>query len=219
MNDQYLTIHSIAMISSIALAYFVVILIAMHKLRTDYNPLSRYISEYAVGNYGRLATSSLIFYGIAILGIAFCLQAVLPANVISNIGLTLIAVWGLAMVTTSFFKTDLKAEPMSLHGTMHTIATNIGVASSMTGFMFLSYSFVFNESAQSIASVTLMIAIIALILTGLLFLGLIGDLLLKYHHNVPKIIFSLHELTGLTERLLVGISVVWLIVIIKFASK
>ena len=108
---------------------------------------------------------------------------------------------------------------MSLHGTMHTIATNIGVAASMTGFMFLSYSFVFDASAQSIALVTLVIAIIALILTGLLFLGLVGDLLLKYNHNVPKILFSLHELTGLTERLLVGVSVVWLIVIIKFVTK
>lgn len=219
MINQYLTINTIAIISSIALAYFVVIIIAMHKLRTDYHPLSRYISEYAVGKYGRLASSSLIFYGIAILGIYWCLQAVLPANAISNIGLTLIAVWGVSMVITSFFKTDLKAEPMSLHGTLHTIATNVGVAASMTGFIFLSYTFAFNESAQSIALVTLIIAIIALILTGLLFLGLLGDLFLKYHHNVPKILYPLHELPGLTERLLVGVSIVWLIVIIQFVTK
>lgn len=218
MKYQYVSINLIAIISLIALAYFVVIIIALHKLRSDYNPLSRYISEYAVGKYGRLAASSFVVNGLAILGINLCLKTVLPVSTSSNIGLTLISIWGVAVVITGLFKTDLKAEKMSLHGTVHTIATNTGVAASIIGFIFLSFSFALNESTQAITYVTQMIAIISFILIVLLFLGLIGDMMLKYHHSVPSILFPLHKLTGVTERLLVGISVVWLIIIYDFVT-
>ncbi|HBP64801.1 MAG TPA: hypothetical protein DD730_11120 [Desulfosporosinus sp.] len=217
---QYVNINSIALMSLIGLTYFVLIIIAMHKLRSDYNPLSRYISEYAVGKYGQLAASSFVTYGLAILVIYFCLKTVLPVSVKSDMGLTLMAIWGVAVFITGFFNTDLKAEVMSLRGTVHTVATNIGVAASMICFIFLSYSFAYNEGTQSIALVTLIIAIIALILTGLLFLGLLGDFMLKYHYNVSsKILLSLHKLTGLSERLLVGISIVWLIIIVSFVTS
>ena len=128
MAYQFINIESTAMISFIGLGYFVVIMILMHKLRPDYNPRSCYISEYAVGKYGRLAASSFVLYGLGILGICLCLHTVLTTRVQSNIGLTLMAIWGVAVIITSFFNTDLKAEQMSLHGTVHTIAANIGVA-------------------------------------------------------------------------------------------
>lgn len=53
-----LHVELVTRISLLGLGYLVVITIAMHKLRPDYNPLSRYISEYAVGEYGLLAASS-----------------------------------------------------------------------------------------------------------------------------------------------------------------
>ena len=219
MTYQFLNIKLIAMISLIGLAYFMIIIIAMHKLRPDYNPRSRYISEYAVGKYGQLAASSFVFYGLSILGIYLCLQTVLPIRAKSNIGLTLLAIWGISVVITGFFNVDLKAERMSLHGTVHTIASCTGVATSVIGLIFLSLIFTHNESTQSIAFVTQMITVIALILAVFLFLGLLGDMVLKYHRNVPGIILSLHKLTGLTERLLLGISVVWLMIIVNYITK
>ncbi len=209
---QSLNINLIAMISLIGLAYFVVIIIIMHKLRPDYNPRSRYISEYAVGKYGQLAASSFVIYGLAILGIYLCLLTVLLVRAESNIGLTLMAVWGVAVVITGFFKVDFKDKPMSLRGTVHSIASAIGVAASTIGLIVLSFNFSLNESTQSIAFVAQMIAIVASILAVLLFLGLLGDMVLKYNNNnnMPSILLSLHNLTGLTERWLVGISVVWI---------
>lgn len=209
----------IAIISLIGLTYLVVIIIVMHKLRPDYNPRSRYISEYAVGKYGQLASSSFVIYGLSILGIYLCLQTVLPDRAKSNIGLSLIAIWGVAVVITGFFKVDLKHEPMSLHGTVHSIASNIGVIASAMGLVFLSFNFTLNESTQSMAFVTQMIAIVASVLGVLLFLGLLADMALKYRHNVPGILLSLHNLTGLTERLLLGTSVVWLIIIVNCITK
>ena len=216
---QFINIELIAMISFIGLGYFVVIMIAMHKLRPDYNPRSRYISEYAVGKYGQLAASSFVIYGFSILGIYLCLHTVLPVRVQSNIGLTLMAIWGVAVVITGFFNTDLKAEKMSWHGTVHTIAANTGVAASTIALTFLSFTSTLNESTRSIAFVTQLIAVVSIILAVLLFLGLLEDMALKYHDKVNGILLSLHNLTGLTERLLVGISVVWLTIIIHLITK
>jgi len=191
----------------------------MHRLRPDYNPRSRYISEYAVGKFGHLAVSSFVSYGLAILGIYLCLHTVLSVSGQSNIGLNLMAIWGVAVVIAGFFDTDLKAEKMSWHGTVHTIVSNAGVAASAIALIFLSFSFTLAESTQSIALITQMTAVVAIILAVLLFLGLLGDMGLKYHYKVHGILLSLLKLTGLTERLLLGISVVWLMIMIQFITK
>lgn len=221
MKYQSLNTKSIAIISLIGLVYFVVIIITMHILRPDYNPRSRYISEYAVGKYGQIAASSFVIYGLVILGIYLCLQSILPVKSKSNIGLTLMAIWGVAVVITGFFNVDLKDSKMSLHGTVHSIASDIGLASSAIGLLCLSFEFSLNEYTSSIAFLTQMFAIVASVLVVLLFLGLLGDILLKYNrmHNIPSILLLLHNQTGLTERLLVGISVVWLVIIINFITK
>lgn len=215
MIYQSLNVKWIALIALIGLAYFVVTTIAMHRLRPDYKPQSRYISEYAIGKYGPLAASSFVIYGLAILGLYLCLKTVLLVTAKSNTGLTLMAIWGVATVITGFFDVDLKDEPMSLHGTVHSIVSEIGVAASVLGFIFLSRNFAHHESTQSIAFVTLMIGIGASILKVLLFFGLLGDLALKYNRHVSGILFTLHKLTGLTERLLLGISVVGLMIFVK----
>lgn len=219
MNYLSLNTKLLAIISLIGLLYFVVITLAMHKLRPDFNPRSRYISEYAIGKYGQLATSSFIVYGLAILEIYLCLKTDLPVKAKSNIGLTLIAIWGVSMVITGFFNVDLKYNQMSLHGTVHSFASCIGIATSMIGSIVLSFNFAHVKSTLSIAFVTQIIAIVASVLVVILFLGLLGDLVLKYHHNVPAILWSLHNLTGFIERLLFGISVVWLVIIANWIIK
>lgn len=209
MNDS-LNVELVTRISLLGLGYLVVITIALHKLRPDYNPLSRYISEYAVGEYGMLAASSFVVFGLTILGIYWCLQLVLTIGVNTSIGLTLMAIWGVSKVIIGFFKVDLKGEQMSLHGTVHSIASGIGVAASVIGAIILS---------QSIAYVAQIIAVIALVLAVLLYIGFISDLALKYNHKVPEILFSFHKMTGFMERLLLGISVVWLIIVVNWIAK
>ncbi|MDP4128272.1 MAG: DUF998 domain-containing protein, partial [Bacillota bacterium] len=90
MKYQSLNTNFIASISLIGIAYVVVIIVAMHKLRPDYDPRSRYISEYAVGKYGQLASSSFVIFGLAILGIYLCLNTVLSVRVRSSLGLTFV---------------------------------------------------------------------------------------------------------------------------------
>lgn len=207
---QYLDIKLISKISLIGLAYIIVILIAMHKLRPDLNPRSRYISEYAVDKYGKLAASSFVIYGLAILGIYLCLQAVMPGRAKSNIGLTLLGIWGAAKVIIGFFKVDTKYEKITLHGAIHSIASSVGVATSEMALIYFSFNFVHDENTQSIAFVTQVTAIIGLVLTVFLSLGYIGDLMLKYCKNIKGILLIISGYVGLIERLLLSVSIVWL---------
>jgi len=114
---------------------------------------------------------------------------------------------------------SLKDKQMSLHGTVHSIASNLGVVASVIGSIWISINFAHSESTQSLAFNMLIIAIAALIWAVFLWLGLLGDLALKYQHNVSSIILSFHNLTGLTERLLLGISVLWLMIIVNWIIK
>lgn len=103
---------------------------------------------------------------------------------------------------------------MSLHGTIHLITSGVGVAASELGLIYLSFNFAHDESTQSIAFVTQVTAIIGLILTVFLLLGLIGDLMLRYRKNIKGILLIISGCVGLTERLLLSISIVWLTIIV-----
>lgn len=200
----------LSIITLIALAYFVSILVAMHKLRSDLKPLSQYISEYALGNYGKLAKSGFVIYGIAILGVYLNLTISLSSGFKSNLGLMFIATWGISNIITGFFDVDPIDEPLSSRGIVHLTATIIGVVSSVIGLILLSFSFAIKGVIPLIAFVTILTAIVASALVVVLLIGFICGFALKYCCNLPWILLLLHSYTGLLERLLVGISVVWL---------
>ncbi|MDP4127045.1 MAG: hypothetical protein Q8912_08895 [Bacillota bacterium] len=98
---------------------------------------------------------------------------------------------------------------------MHSVAAFVGIAASVMGLIVLSFNFAYDERTQSIALVSQIVAIMALIFGSLLLIGLFGDLALKYHNTISDVPLSLHNLTGLTERVLLGIYLIWLIIIIN----
>ena len=48
----------IATVAPVGIVYFAVIIVALHFLRSDLDPMRRPTSEYAVGSYGFLMTSA-----------------------------------------------------------------------------------------------------------------------------------------------------------------
>lgn len=210
-----LTIALISVISQVGLGYFVLIIMVMHKLRPDYDPRSRYISEYAVGKFGLLAKSSFIIDGLSILGIYWCLKVECPFRTQQTIGLTLVAVWGAAMIIMGFFDTDLKEEKLTLYGILHLVASSIGVLASVVGTIFLSFNFICNEETNSMVWLIQALAVTGLILAVLLYWGFIGDLKLKYNIKISGSSLSLHLFIGSIERLLTAISIIWLEIIVN----
>jgi hypothetical protein len=77
----------IATLALVGVVYFAVIIVALHFLRSDLNPIRRPTSEYAVGPYGFLMTSAFfsISLGSFALGIGIYQRVSQPAR--SRIGL------------------------------------------------------------------------------------------------------------------------------------
>ncbi|KLU67662.1 hypothetical protein DEAC_c00560 [Desulfosporosinus acididurans] len=209
-------VKAISIGSELGLVYFIVIILGMHKLRPDYNPISRYISEYAIGKYGKIAASSFAIYGLSILGVGLSLrQTLVNRDRIDETGLIFMAVWGICGLVSSFFKVDLKCKPFSLKGAIHTISTIIGLIASILSLICFSHT-LSNTASHNDASILYLawmsgtMAILELSLGWILFLGYLGDLSCKFQIEMPRICFVLLKCTGIVERSILISSVYWL---------
>jgi|SRR5450755_511000 Protein of unknown function (DUF998) len=105
----------------------------LHFTQPDLNPLSRLVSEYALGKQGWLLTVALMSFAVSALALAGAL-AVTSNAIRLRIGIVLLVIWGLCAIFAALFHTDPipPRGPLSLSGTIHTIAANIGFF-SLTG--------------------------------------------------------------------------------------
>src|SRR5437763_11237287 len=60
---SYITLSSVV--------YYASAIVLLHVLRTDFNPGNRYLSEYAVGPYGALMTSTFFVLSAGSLALSF----------------------------------------------------------------------------------------------------------------------------------------------------
>lgn len=119
------------------IGYFTLAVIALHFLRPDYNPLHRFVSEYAVGPFGWLMTSA--FYGLSLGSLA--LTVALYQGVVKGgrswVGLLLLGVWSLGTFVAGVFKTDLIAAPETPEGNLHSQASLLAFVSFILATFFL----------------------------------------------------------------------------------
>jgi len=84
----------IASIAIVGISYFLTTVIALHFLRPDYDPVSRFVSEYAVGQYGFLMTSAFFGLSLGSLALVIRLYQGVSRSARSWIGLILLGIWG-----------------------------------------------------------------------------------------------------------------------------
>ena len=106
-----------------------------HVLRPDYDPRSRYVSEYAVGPYRHVMTTAFFALGIGSTATLVDLSRALPAPARSRSGLVFLGVWSGAILVAGLFPTDLsgpngRPEHPTTPGTVHALA-------GITGFLSL----------------------------------------------------------------------------------
>ncbi len=121
---------------------FLVLLGALHVLRTDLAPTWHVISEYANGAHGWLMT--IAFAALAV-SCAATVLAIAPYadgwGMWVGLGLVGIAVVGLGMA--ALFPADIVQDPMppmSWTGTMHGVASMLGNPTLMIGMIVLAYT-------------------------------------------------------------------------------
>jgi hypothetical membrane protein len=111
-------------------AYYVIVLVALHFLEPEFDPRSRFVSEYVWGAYGWLMTTTFFVLGLAILSVAVGLRVVHRSRN-ARIGFGLLVVGALFICLAGVFK----GFPL------HLAASAVGLPSVVMAALVLSWSF------------------------------------------------------------------------------
>ena len=88
-------------------AYFVIVLAILHILEPEFDPRFRFMSEYALGNYGWLMTTTFFALGLAPIVAAVGLRDVHQSSRSARIGLGLLVVAGIFIWMAGIFRDSL----------------------------------------------------------------------------------------------------------------
>ena len=165
-------------------AYFVIVLIVLHILEPEFDPRFRFMSEYALGNYGWLMTTTFFALGLAPLVAAIGLQNVYQMSRSTRIGLGLLVVAAIFIWLAGIFRDSIP----------HLLAGVVAFPSMVMAVLLLSWTFRRAAGWQTIFRVTLLIALGML---AMLFL-MVGDL------GMP----------GLQQRVFIFLFLLWLSIVV-----
>src|SRR5215211_356099 len=131
----------IATVAIVGVAYFVVIIVVLHFLRPDLNPIRRPTSEYAVGQYGFLMSSAFFSISLASFALVIGLHQGISQRARSQVGLGLLGVWGVGVLIAMSFPIDPEGAPQTISGTIHRINGPLAFLSLTAGTILVSRRF------------------------------------------------------------------------------
>jgi hypothetical membrane protein len=142
----------------ICAACFVIVIILLHILQPEFDPRFRFMSEYALGDYGWLMTAAFFFLGLAPLIAAVGLRKLNEKSWSARIGLGLLIVGAIFIWLAGIFKDSIP----------HLLASVVVFPSLVMAVFFLSWTF---GRATRWQKVMLFIALGMLVL----FLSMVAD--------------------------------------------
>lgn len=134
--DEWIAILAIAFFG-----YFVVAVVVLQFLRTDYNPLSHLVSDYAVGPYGEIMNSAFIAMSLGALCLFVGLVGLGPKTVFFRVSLLFLAVFVPGAFVAALFPTDLPGTPYTKHGDIHELDAIINFISLQIAIALFSIGF------------------------------------------------------------------------------
>ena len=189
--------------SSIAIAGFsvhIAILIVLHVLCPEFDPLRQFMSEYAVGEYGWLLTIALGAVVIGCAALTIVLYRAYPPPFRSRIGVICLGIATLAsllvIVPVDMQPLDLRGETLTSNVRIHLVGGFVAVLAVFAAMLAVSLRLRKYDLLTGPYRILLVLAILAPIF--LLAQIFIFDLMLG--------------LVGLAQRILVAIIQTWLIV-------
>lgn len=135
-----------ARLTLIGFSGFAGLIVLLHLLRADYNPVTRHLSEYAVGTSGWLMTLAFLLAGTACFALANTLHLSLTPSLILLLGCFLLGVAGIAEFVLALFPTDLylpdgsQKISTSLSGSIHDTAANINALNTVAVALVIPFA-------------------------------------------------------------------------------
>ena len=146
------------------IAYFMAVIVTLHFLRPDLNPISRPTSEYAVGPYGFLMTTAFLSMSVASLSLAIGLYKGMPKSTRSRIGLILLGIWGVGVLVAMSFPINPEGTRPTITGIIHRINGPLTFLSLTIGTMLVSKSFKRDKNWRVIYRPALSLSVVMLVM-------------------------------------------------------
>jgi len=190
--DEWIAILAIA-----SFTYFVVAVSVLQVLRSDYNPMSHFISDYAVGPYGEIMTSAFMSLSLGALCLFVGLVGLGPKTVFFRVSLLFLAVFVPGSFVAALFPTDLDGAPSTTHGMIHDIDATINFISLIAAIVLFSIGFSFDARWRPFRARALLIAVGVVTAFAIMFLIINSHYLLTFG--------------GLANKLLASLLLIWLL--------
>lgn len=204
-----------ARISLAGSVVFLVLVAALHFLKPDYDPSWRFISEYAIGDFGWVMMIAFFFWAAGYAGLFAAIRTQVP-TISGKIGVWLLLVIAVAIVMAGIFVADpvtaTDAE-RTTHGAIHGIGGMIGINGTPIAAVLVSRSLARNPdwySARGILKFTAYFTWLTLVL-------LFGTLAVTLSQNNG--IFGPSVIVGWPNRLLAAAFCAWLIAAAWYAIR
>ena len=186
---SYITIFSIS--------YYMIAIALLHFLRTDYDPGYRYLSEYVVGPYGALMTSTFFVLSIGSLSLALGLFRSVSSKLRFLPGQLFGLIWVCSVFLAGIFPGDLQGSPQTRTGQIHNQMGRIAFPSAALALLLLSIPLRWERRWRSVWSS----AVILSLALGICFL--MWDR------------FEEMKLGGLVQRLFLFVALTWMFIVAR----
>ena len=152
----------------LGVVYFFTAVSVEESLRPMYDPVTRTISELAVGRYGSLQVSAFVALGLSLWALPAGLWRRVRATIFSRLGLALLVVCGASSFVAAAFPTDLRgAVVATVSGDVHSVAASVGYSCLIAAMLLFSWHFRHDRSWHHFRpiSIGLTLAGLALLVT------------------------------------------------------
>jgi hypothetical protein len=184
-----------AVVAMVLVSCFGFAVIGLHFLRTDYDPLQRFISEYAVGPYSIIMRIGFFCLGTGSFALVVALYSSIPRSARSHTALILLLSWSICVFVAGIFPADLVGSAETSSGNIHDKASLIGFVSIVLASFFL-LRFRRDERWKKYYRSSLLLSVIIM----LAFLGFIASIVTEF----PFI--------GLMQRIFILLVLIWLVI-------
>ena len=184
-----------AVIAMFLVSCFGFAVIGLHFLRTDYDPLQRFISEYAVGPYSIIIRLAFFCLSTGSFVLVVALYGSIPRSARSYTALILLLSWSICVFVAGIFPTDLVGSVETSSGNIHDKASLIGFISIVLASFFL-LRFRRDERWKKYYRSSLLLSVMMM----LVFLGFIASIITEF------------TFIGLIQRIFILFVLVWLVI-------
>ena len=181
---SYITLSSVV--------YYVGAVLVLHVVRTDFDPRYRYLSEYAVGPYVALMTSTFFVLSAGSVALAIGLWRSVSSKLRILPGLLFWLTWACAVFLAGVFTGDLQGTPHTRIGQIHEQMGMIAFPSAMVAMPLISVPLRWEQKWNSLWRS-------AIVLSAVVILSF-----LVYDR------FGQADLGGLDQRIALGVTLIWM---------